>query len=235
MKEGILGFECQKKKMGGGLVFIISAPSGAGKTTLVKKVMEQLPGLQFSISYTTRSPRVNEKNGKDYHFVSSTTFQQMVERGEFLESAEVLGNFYGTTQVNIKELESAGLDLILDIDTQGARKVLKKFDQATLIYILPPSLEVLQERLVKRGLDTPEMIQFRLDNVGKDIQEASWYHYVFINERIEDAIEKLKAIIIAERCRKDKKLVLKEKKKEWEGYHGENYGRGLFEKGGESV
>lgn len=230
-----MGSEYQKKGKGGGLVFIISAPSGAGKTTLVKRVMEQLTGLQFSISHTTRSPRVNEKNGKDYHFISTTTFQQMVERDEFLEWAEVLGNYYGTTQVNIKDLESVGLDLILDIDTQGARKVLKKVDQAILIYILPPSLEVLQERLVKRGLDTPEMIRFRLDNARRDIQEASWYHYIFVNDRIEDAIEKLKSIIIAERCRRDNKLILKEKKNEWEEYHGKNYCGGLFEKSGESV
>jgi guanylate kinase len=197
-----------------GLIFIISAPSGSGKTTLVRNVMEQLPGLQFSVSYTTRSPRANECEGKDYHFISPSVFQKMVERGEFLECAEVLGNRYGTARANVDTLESEGINLILDIDTQGAKKVMEKVDHAVLIYILPPSLKALEERLVKRGLDSPEMIRFRLANARRDIEEAHWYHYIIINERIEDAVEKLKAIIIAERCRKEKNFILEEIKRQ---------------------
>jgi guanylate kinase len=140
----------------------------------------------------------------------------MVERGEFLEWAEVLGNRYGTTLASVSQLVSKGMDLILDIDTQGAKKVMEKVDQAILIYILPPSLEVLRERLVKRGLDSPEMIQLRLASARKDMEEAHWYHYLIVNERIEDAIEKLKAIIVAERCRKVKESILEEKKREGE-------------------
>ncbi len=206
-----------------GLIFVISAPSGAGKTTLVRRVMEQIPGLHFSISYTTRSPRANEREGVDYYFVSPSHFQKMVERGEFLEWAEVLGNRYGTAFASIKSSSSKGIDLILDIDTQGAKKVKEKVDQTVLIYILPPSLEALRERLVKRGLDSPEMIRYRLANARRDIEEADWYHYLIVNDRIEDAIDKLKAIIIAERCRKLKGSILEETKRGWEKRHGKNY------------
>ncbi|MEW6377528.1 MAG: guanylate kinase [Thermodesulfobacteriota bacterium] len=225
----------QMNEMGKGLVFIISAPSGTGKTTLVRRVMEQLPGLRFSVSYTTRSPRTNERDGEDYHFVSNSVFQKMVERGEFLEWAKVLGNHYGTAQTNVKTLESEGIDLILDIDTQGAKTVIEKLDCPVLIYILPPSLKDLQDRLVKRGLDSPEMINFRLVNARIDIEEAHWYHYVIVNERVEDAVETLRAIIIAERCRRTKNSILKEKMEELEEHHGKDYRRGLPEKGGESV
>lgn len=214
---------------------MISAPSGAGKTTLVRRVMEQLPSLRFSVSYTTRHPRSNEQEGEDYHFVSPAVFQEMAEKDEFLEWAEVLGNRYGTVQVDVKNLKSQGVDLILDIDTQGAKKVREKVDQTVLIYVLPPSMGVLRERLTTRGLDSPEMIEFRLANAKKDIEEAHWYHYVIVNERIEDAVEKLKAIIIAERCRKNKNAIVEEKKRIWEEDHGKDYGRGLFEKGGESI
>jgi len=206
-----------------GLVFVISAPSGTGKTTLVRRVMEQLPDLHFSVSYTTRYPRSNEQEGEDYYFVSSSVFQKMVERGEFLEWAKVLGNCYGTTLASVNQLASKGMDLILDIDTQGAKKVMEKMDQTILIYILPPSLEALRERLVERGLDSPEMIQLRLASARKDMEEAHWYHYLIVNEKIDDAIEKLKAIIIAERCRKVKDSVLGEKMREWGEHYGKNY------------
>jgi guanylate kinase len=213
----------QAKGKKGGLVFIISAPSGTGKTTLVRRVMEELPGLQFSVSYTTRLPRSNEREGEDYHFVPSSAFRKMVEHDQFLEWAEVLGNLYGTARMDTDLLEARGVDLILDIDTQGARKVLKKIADPVLIFILPPSLEELRQRLVKRGLDSPDMIQFRLAGAHKEIEESGWYHYVIVNDRMEDAAETLKAIIIAERCRREKKMVLEEKRKEWEEDHGKNH------------
>ena len=199
-----------------GSVFIISAPSGAGKTTLVREVMERLSGLQFSVSYTTRLPRSNERDGEDYHFVTPYLFQEMVERGDFLEWAEVLGNCYGTSRSKVTALTSKGVDLILDIDTQGAKQVIQKIDQAILIYILPPSLKSLQERLVKRGLDSLKMIKLRLSSARKDIEEAHWYHYVIVNERVEEAVEMLKAIIVTERCRKRKQWVLQTKISQWE-------------------
>jgi len=222
-------------RKGEALVFVISAPSGAGKTTLVRRVMEQLPKLHFSVSYTTRPPRSNEREGEDYHFVSRAIFEEMVKKGDFLEWAEVLGNRYGTVRVDVRNLESKESDLILDIDTQGAKKVKEMVDQTVLVYVLPPSMKVLRERLMSRGLDSNEMIEFRLANAIRDIEEAHWYHYVIVNERIEDAVEKLKAIIIAERCRRNKNFILEEKQRVWEEDHGKNYGRRLPEKGRESI
>jgi guanylate kinase len=218
--ERIGGLDLEMREKGVGLIFIISAPSGTGKTTLVKEVMDQLPGLQFSVSCTTRLPRPNEKDGEDYHFVSHSVFQKMVERNEFLEWAEVLGNHYGTPRPDLKKLESDGIDIILDIDTQGARKAIKEIDLPILIYLLPPSLKVLRERLIDRGVDSLEMVKFRLSNARRDMEEAHWYHYVIVNDRIEVAIEKLKSIIIAERCRRSKSLILKENKKKWEEKDG---------------
>jgi guanylate kinase len=208
------------EEKGEGLIFIISAPSGAGKTTLLRKVMEELPGLRFSVSYTTRPPRVNEREGEDYHFISPSLFQKMVDRNEFLEWAEVLGNRYGTARENMNLLKSEGIDLILDIDTQGAKRVVEQIEPTILIYIFPPSLESLQERLTKRGFDSPERIQFRLANAKRDMEEARWYHYVILNDRIEETVEKLKAIIMAERCRKKKNVLLEEKMRQWEEPHG---------------
>ena len=218
--EKSFGFEQEMKEKGVGLIFVLSAPSGTGKTTLVKGIMEQLPGLQFSVSFTTRLPRPNEKEGEDYHFVSHSVFQKMLERNEFLEWAEVLGNRYGTPRPDLKKLRSGGMDLILDIDTQGAKLVLKEADQPILIYLLPPSLKILRERLMKRGFDSLERVKFRLSNARKDMEEASGYHYVIVNDRMEDAIEKLKSIIIAERCRRNKHLIIEENKKLWEDKDG---------------
>jgi guanylate kinase len=214
------GFRVEMGEKGVGLIFIISAPSGTGKTTMVKEVIQQLPGLRFSVSFTTRLPRPNEREGEDYHFVSHAIFQKMVERNEFLEWAEVLGNRYGTPRPDLKKLESEGIDLILDIDTQGAKKAMKEIDQPILIYFLPPSLKVLRERLINRGVDSLERIKFRLSNARKEIEEAYWYHYVIINDRIEDAVEKLKSIIISERCRRMKHWMIAENMKRWEEKDG---------------
>lgn len=214
------GFRHKMTEKGGGLVFIISAPSGAGKTTLVREVMRQLLGLHFSVSFTTRLPRPNEKEGEDYHFVSHSVFQKMIEKNEFLEWAEVLGNRYGTPRPDFKKFESKGIDLILDIDTQGAKKVEKEIGQPVLVYVLPPSLKALRERLINRGVDSLEMIKFRLSNAKRDMEEATGYHYVIVNDNVEEAVEKLKSIIIAERCRRNKQLILEENKKGWEERDG---------------
>jgi guanylate kinase len=214
------GFEYEMKEKGLGLIFIISAPSGTGKTTLVREVIKQIPSLQFSVSFTTRLPRANEKEGEDYHFVSHSVFQKMAEGNEFLEWAEVLKNRYGTPRPDLKKLEAKGVDLLLDIDTQGAKKVLKAIDRPVLIYLLPPSLKVLRERLMNRGVDSLEMIKFRLSNARRDMEEAQGYHYVIVNHRIEDAVETLKSIILAERCRRGKDLILEENKRQWEEKDG---------------
>ncbi len=233
--EKSFGFKDEVKERGVGLVFVISAPSGTGKTTLVREVMQRLPGLRFSVSYTTRLPRSNEKEGEDYVFVSHSDFQKMIEKDEFLEWAEVLGNRYGTPRPDLKRLEAEGMDLILDIDTQGAKKVMKEVIQPILIYLLPPSLRVLRERLTNRAVDSLEMIKFRLSNARRDMEEAYRYHYVLINDKIDDAGEKLKCIIVAERCRRLKNLILEKNKRQWEEKDGKDNGRGLSEKGGEQV
>ncbi len=208
------------KEKGGGLVFIISAPSGAGKTTLVRELIRQVPGLQFSVSFTTRLPRANEKEGEDYHFVSHSVFQKMIEKNEFLEWAEVLGNRYGTPRPDLKKLESEGMDLILDIDTQGAKKVKNAIARPVLIYLLPPSLKVLRERLINRGADSLERVKFRVSSARRDMEEAEGYHYVIVNDNVGEAVEKLKSIITAERCRRNKHLILEESKKGWERKNG---------------
>jgi guanylate kinase len=214
------GVEHETKERGVGLIFIISAPSGTGKTTLVRELIQELPGLRFSVSFTTRLPRPDEREGEDYHFVSHSTFQKMVERNEFLEWAEVLGNRYGTPRPDLKKMELEGVDLILDIDTQGAKKVTKEIAQPVLIYLLPPSLRVLRERLINRGVDSLERVKFRLSNARKDMEEAYGYHYVIINDRIDDALEKLKSIIVAERCRRGKNITLETNIKQWEEKDG---------------
>ena len=204
-------------------MFVISAPSGTGKTTLLSRIMEELPDLRFSVSFTTRPPRSGERDGEDYHFVSHAVFQQMIERGDFLEWAEVLGNRYGTARIDLRSLASEKVDLVLDIDTQGAKRVNEQVDHAVLIFLLPPSPQVLRDRLVNRGLDSPEVIDFRLANAIREISEAHWYHYLIVNDRIEEAVERLKSVIIAERCRVLKNSILNEKWKLWEEHHGTNH------------
>jgi guanylate kinase len=216
---------------GRGLIFVISAPSGTGKTTLVRKVMERVPDLRFSVSYTTRAPRSNERDGEDYHFVASEVFESMVKGGEFLEWAEVLGNHYGTARVNPQSLRSENVDLILDVDTQGAKRVKERMDHAVLIFVLPPSPEVLRERLVNRGLDSRETIERRLSNARREIAEAHGYDYLVVNDRMEDAVERLRAIILAERCRNRQPSAVTKRIKEWEELHGKDYRSGLPEKG----
>jgi guanylate kinase len=214
------GYEHEMKEKGAGLIFIISAPSGTGKTTLVREVIQQLPGLRFSVSFTTRLPRPDEREGEDYYFVSHSAFQRMVGKNEFLEWAEVLGNRYGTPRPDLKKMELEGIDLILDIDTQGAKKVTKEIAKPVLIYLLPPSLRVLRERLINRGVDSLERVKFRLSNARRDMEEAYGYHYVIVNDSIEDALEKLKAIIVAERCRGSKDMILEANIKQWEEKDG---------------
>jgi len=218
--EKSFGFECETNEKGVGLIFIISAPSGTGKTTLVREVIQQVPGLRFSVSFTTRLPRPDEKEGGDYHFVSHSAFQKMVDKNEFLEWAEVLGNRYGTPRPDLKKMELEGVDLILDIDTQGAKKVAKEISQPVLIYLLPPSLRVLRERLINRGMDSLERVKFRLSSARRDMEEAYGYQYVIVNDRIEDALEKLESIIVAERCRRAKTMILEATMKQWEEKDG---------------
>jgi guanylate kinase len=185
-----------------GKLFVISAPSGAGKTTLLKRVMSTLPGLVFSISHTTREPRQGEQDGVDYHFVSQGQFLDMIDRELFLEYAEVHDNFYGTSKDAIEMQLDDGLDVVLDIDVQGAAILRKKGQpEATHIFISPPNLNELERRLRGRGTESEETIKLRLKNAATEIKAASEYEYLIINEKVDEAAHLLASIILAERAR----------------------------------
>jgi len=183
-------------------VYIISAPSGSGKSTLVDKVRQIIPGLDFSISYTTRPPRGTEKNGREYFFVSRHEFEDMVRRREFLEYADVFGNYYGTARRFLHEAERKGNDLLLDIDVQGAEQIKHKLADAVSIFILPPDRNTLEARLRNRSLDAEDVIQRRLVTASREIENYAKYDYILINDRLEESIEALKAILLAERLKR---------------------------------
>jgi guanylate kinase len=183
-----------------GILFVISAPSGAGKTTIVRKVISQLPGVNVSISCTTRDRRPEEQDGIDYFFITLDEFSTMEQEGKFIEWAQVHGDLYGTPRANLEKLQH-GEDLVLEIDTQGARKIREEFHDGVLIFILPPSLEVLGERLRGRGGDSEEAVQARLRNAQKELDQMGWYDYIVDNTEIEEATRELTSIIIAERCK----------------------------------
>ncbi|MCU1234402.1 MAG: guanylate kinase [Candidatus Solibacter sp.] len=183
-------------------VFIISAPSGSGKSTLVARLLDTVPDLMFSVSYTTRTPRGAEVNGKGYHFVSREEFEAMLARDEFLEWAEVFGNYYGTHRSILDEACAQGKDLVLDIDVQGARQLKKKISEAVTIFVLAPSRQVLEQRLRSRGEDREEVIMRRLKEAADEIRNYEDYDYVLINRILAEAEATLSAIVRAERVRR---------------------------------
>jgi guanylate kinase len=183
-------------------VFIISAPSGSGKSTLVSHLMAELPGLMFSISYTTRPPRGAERDGESYHFVSRPEFEAMAERDEFLEWAVVFGNYYGTHRGILEEARARVRDLVLDIDVQGARQLIQKIPEAVTVFILAPSRQVLERRLRARGEDRDEVIERRLRDAAEEIRRYSDYHYVLINRELDESDAILSSIVRAERARR---------------------------------
>jgi len=187
-----------------GLLIVISAPSGTGKTTLTHMLLKEFPDMEFSVSYTTRKPRPGEVNGKDYFFVDRETFEKMIEEGDFLEWAEVYGNLYGTSKSQVLKALNEGKDILLDIDTQGALQVKKNFPEAVLIFILPPSFKELERRLRSRGTDDEETIEKRLKIARVEVERAPLYDYIVVNDRLEKAYEKLKSIVIAEKCRTER-------------------------------
>ena len=184
-----------------GIPFIVSAPSGAGKTTLCRMAVDFFPDLRHSISYTTRSPREGERNGVDYRFVDEAGFRSMARRGEFIEYAEVHGRLYGTSRRDLEEMLSKGLNVILDIDVQGAERIREKLPEGVYIFIVPPSIEACEERLKKRKKDSPGEIKKRLDIALEEIKKAPNYEYIIINDDLDRAFEELKSVIIAERIR----------------------------------
>lgn len=214
-----------------GLVFIISAPSGSGKSTLTNELLRSVPNLQFSISYTTRKPRGSEQDGREYHFVSREEFLKMVEAGEFLEHACVFGDcYYGTSSRTLKEAHAKGNDLVLDIDVQGAEQVKRNLPEAVSIFILPPSREELERRLRRRteseklvedasrrctDEERQQIIQKRLRTAATEIENFSNFRYILVNDQKEQSIDRLEAIVLAERLKqsgeplsaKDQKIV----------------------------
>ncbi len=185
-----------------GILFVLSAPSGTGKTTIVKKVMDGMINLSFSISHTTRSPRAGEQNGVDYHFVSVSEFMEMRRKNLFLEWAEVHGNFYGTSRPAILSRLECGKDIILDIDVQGAALIAADDSVPSVsVFLAPPSLSELERRLCQRATDSNEIIELRLKNAVKEMAAMEHYEYLVVNDEIEDAVTTLQAVIIAERSR----------------------------------
>lgn len=183
-------------------VFIISAPSGSGKSTLVSCLLARDPQLRFSVSYTTRTARGNEKPGESYIYISPQEFEQRVQRGEFLEHAEVFGNYYGTNRKVLEQARSEGKDLILDIDVQGARQLKERIPEAVSIFVLAPSRDILEQRLRMRSEDSEEIIQRRLRDAAEEIRNYSQYDYVLVNHQLEESIDTLASIIKAERVRR---------------------------------
>ncbi len=184
-----------------GTLFVVSSPSGGGKGTLIRRVLELVDKLSYSVSYTTRGPRPNEVNGREYFFVDRKTFDEMVADGEFLEWACVHGNFYGTSRRQIAEKIASGIDIVLEVDVQGAASVRQLLMDSVSVFILPPSFEVLRQRLCARGTDAPAELEVRLRNAPDELRQYSLFDYVIINDEVERAAGQLAAIIYAERAR----------------------------------
>jgi guanylate kinase len=177
-----------------GHLFIISAPSGAGKTTLVKAVLQQFRDMRYSISYTTRKPRVEERDGIDYHFISKQDFKKGIHKDRWAEWAEVYGNYYGTSVEFIEKSLSSGCDILLDIDVQGTLQILKHYPDSVTIFILPPSMNALRKRLEMRGSDSQAVIEKRLLNARKEMTQKKMYHHIIVNDVLSEAIKELSAI-----------------------------------------
>lgn len=185
-----------------GNLIIISSPSGGGKGTLIKEILRSTPDIGYSVSYTTRPAREGEENGRDYFFVSYQEFSDLIKRGEFLEYAEVHGNFYGTSKTEVAKETDNGRDVILEIDVQGAESIEKNFPDAVSIFILPPSFEVLRERLTARATETKENLALRLKNSFSEVQKYKEFQYVIVNDEKERATADLRSVILGERLKR---------------------------------
>jgi len=190
-----------------GKLFIVSGPSGVGKSTILKELFAQRDNLYFSVSATTRAPRPGEVDGVHYHFLSAETFRQWIAEDEFLEYAEFVGNAYGTPKRYVDEALAAGKDVILDIEIQGAQQICAKRPDTIAIFVAPPSWEELERRLTARGTDAPEKIHKRLQRAREEVRTAHTYNYFVINDTVEHAVEELGAILTAEHCRPDERMV----------------------------
>lgn len=193
-----------------GTLVVVSGFSGAGKGTVLAQVLARRPDLYFSVSFTTRAPREGEQDGVNYHFVTREEFQARIGRGEFLEYAEYVGNYYGTSMQVIREKLERGIDVVLEIEIQGAAKVREKLPEAVSLFLVPPSFEELSRRLHARGTDSEEKIQQRLATAREEAKEIVNYDYIVVNDTVDHAVEEILAILIAESCRKERRLHLME-------------------------
>ncbi|CDX02831.1 Guanylate kinase [bioreactor metagenome] len=188
-----------------GLLIVLSGPSGAGKGTLCQELLRQLPQVKYSVSATTRQPRPGEVDGLHYYFRSREEFQTMIEQDQLLEWAEFCGNYYGTPQFAVEQALQAGNDVILEIEIQGALQVKQRFPQGVFIFVVPPSMDELSQRIHKRGTESEEVIQKRLQTAARELEYVSEYDYVVVNDEIPLAVDKLKSILLAEKCRVKRK------------------------------
>ena len=189
---------------GRGLLIVISGPSGAGKGTICKSFLERNSEVAISVSATTRSPRNGEVDGINYYFMSKEQFKEKIEANDFLEYAEVYDNFYGTPKSNVEQLLESGKDVILEIDIQGALKVKENTEEGVFIFILPPSMEELKQRIINRGSETPESLMRRFNSAYQEINYISKYNYAVVNDTVENAVNKIENILAAEKCRVDR-------------------------------
>ncbi|MDU2671090.1 MAG: guanylate kinase [Clostridium sp.] len=187
-----------------GLLIVVSGPSGAGKGTICKALLEKHDDLFISVSATTRQPRAGEVDGVNYHFITKEDFIKRVEQKDFLEYAEVYGNYYGTPKSRVEEMIDSGKNVILEIDIQGALKVKENFKEGVFIFILPPSMEELKQRIIKRGSETPESLMRRFKSAYQEINYISKYNYAVVNDVVDVAVSKIEGIITAEKCRVDR-------------------------------
>ena len=190
--------------MAKGLFIVVSAPSGAGKSSICQRFMQACPEVKFSVSYTSRPPRPNEVNGKDYYFISREEFQARIDEGEFVEWVENYGHFYGSSRKTMEEFLHDGQDLLLDIEPRGARKIKQNFKGGVYVFVLPPSRDELLKRLEGRGCETEEVIQNRFDQAKSELKEISWYDYIIFNKDLETAVNQLIAIYVAQKCKRSR-------------------------------
>ena len=204
--------------MAKGLFIVVSAPSGTGKSSICQRFMQACPEMKFSVSYTSRSPRPTEVNGKDYYFISREEFQARIDQGEFVEWIENYGHLYGSSRKNMEEFLHDGQDLLLDIEPRGAKKIKQNFKGGIYIFVLPPSRAELLKRLEGRGCETGDVIQNRYDQAESELKEISWYDYVIFNKDLETAVNQLISIYVAQKCKRSRlqteiKQVIKKKNK----------------------
>jgi guanylate kinase len=192
---------------GEGIFMAVTGPSGSGKTSVCKALLEMFPRLRFSVSLTTRPPRPTETDGEDYHFVTEAEFRDRILRGDLIEWAENYGKLYGTSRETMGAALTEGHDLLLDVDTRGARALKKAWPGGIFVFVIPPSIEVLEKRLRDRGSETAETIRRRFDNALAEIREIVWYDYVIMNDELDAAIDRLRAIYVAEKCRRERMMV----------------------------